>query len=185
MVGLTEFESCALATIREHQPCSAYEVRQVFARSTTPAWSGSTGSIYPAIERLLRRGLVQSETQEGDQRGRKNLKVTPEGEAAVLSWVMDLEPWVAKATPDPIRTRVSFLDALGTDLQRAAFFARAEALTTDMLLELKLHLEAEGPWSRCERAAGLGALYQLEARLNWLGDARQIFEAAPAESQLL
>ena len=177
---LTEFETCTLATIREHQPCSAYEVRQVFARSSTPEWSGSTGSIYPVVERLLRRGLVRVEAQPGDGRGRRNLTVTADGETAVLAWIGDLEPWAAKATPDPIRTRVSFLDQLGSDSDRAAFFARAETLTEAMAQELRMAAATQPSSSRCESIAATGALYQLEGRLRWLREARKVFAAASA-----
>jgi len=167
-IGITELEHCTLATIRLHQPCSAYAVRQVFARSSTPEWSGSTGAIYPVIKRLLRRGLIEVEPQPDDPRGRRDLRVTPPGEQAVRVWIIDLEPWAAKATPDPIRTRVSFLDQLASDDERIVFLKEAEELTETMLEELRRTVEAVRAVHAAEYLAGRGAIHQLEARLKWL-----------------
>jgi DNA-binding PadR family transcriptional regulator len=175
--GLTEFESCVLATVRQHAPCSAYEVRQIFAQSSTPSWSGSSGSVYPAVERLRRQGFVDGAAEAGDRRGRKNLTVTPAGEHAIKSWIATLEPWTAKATPDPIRTRTSFLEQLTSDSERVDFLVRAEMLTKKMLGDLKLELGADPEGSRAEYAAGLGAIYQLEARLKWLRKVRRLVQA--------
>jgi DNA-binding PadR family transcriptional regulator len=171
-IDITEFESCTLAAIQQHQPCSAYAVRQVFARSTTPEWSGTTGSIYPAIARLLKRGLITVESQAGDRRGRKNLTVTQQGAQAVRAWLTNLQPWTAKATPDPIRTRVSFLDRLASDAERIVFLKEAEALTKEALKELNVTVEALKDTQTTEYLAGLGAIAQVGARLTWLREVR-------------
>src|SRR6267154_486894 len=108
----TELESCTLGVIFRHQPCSTYEVRRVFRRSPTPEWSASAGSIYPVIERLLRLNFVRAVSQASDSRGRRDLTVTKKGTRALQKWILNLEPWVARPTPDPIRTRVYFLASL-------------------------------------------------------------------------
>lgn len=167
-VDITEFESCTLATIRQHEPCSAYAIRQVFARSTTPEWSGTTGSVYPAIARLLKRGLITADPRAGDRRGRRDLRVTRQGAQAVLNWLTALEPRTAKAAPDPIRTRISFLDQLDSDGARIALLERAETLTEAALNELDIRLEALKSSQPTEYLAGLGAAAEVGARLTWL-----------------
>jgi DNA-binding PadR family transcriptional regulator len=177
-IGTTELENCTLAMIGQHQPCSAYAVRQAIAHSPTPEWSGSTGSIYPVVERLLRLGLIEAEPQKGDSRGRRNLKITPAGEQAVRAWIADLEPWAAKATPDPIRTRVSFLGQLPSDAERAVFLALAVRLTENALVELKPAVEAMKAVHALEYLAGRGAIHQLRARLRWLRDMLAFYDGA-------
>lgn len=174
-IGITELEHCTLAEIRHLQPCSAYAVRQVFARSATPEWSGSTGAIYPVIKRLLERRLIEVEPQAGDPRGRRNLRVTAEGERAIHEWILGLEPWAARVTPDPIRTRVSYLGQLSSD-ERIAFLREAEALTEKMLDELRGWVEAAKAVHMYEYLAGRGGLHQLEARLAWLREVCAFFE---------
>ncbi|MGH7023702.1 MAG: PadR family transcriptional regulator [Caulobacteraceae bacterium] len=177
-IAITELENCTLATIRRDQPCSAYEVRQVFARSSTPNWSGSTGAIYPVIKRLLGRGLIRVEPQAGDRRARQNLTVTDEGEQAVRAWVTTIEPWASHATPDPIRTRVSYLGQLASNAQRIAFVKHAYAATERTLKDLRHEVDALKAGPSPEFLAGLGALRQLEARLVWLREAASLYEAA-------
>lgn len=178
-IGITELEHCTMANIRRHQPCSAYAVRQVFARSSTPEWSGSTGAVYPVIDRLVRRGLIEAKPQAGDPRGARSLTITPEGDAVVRDWITGLEPWMAKATPDPIRTRVSHLDHLASDGERIAFLEAAARLTEDMLKELEGVLESLKAVDTVEYLAGRGAVHQLQARRMWLRELIEFYAGAP------
>lgn len=171
---LTELESCTLSVIRRSQPCSTYEVRQVFACSTTPEWSGSTGSVYPVIRRLLKLNLIRAKSAAGNRRGRSNLTVTREGERAINRWIASLEPWAAEATPDPIRTRIGFLGHLPSNAARATFVSRAEKLTQEAIQRLRVLAKADLEADRAEYVVTLGALYQLEARLKWLKRARKV-----------
>ena len=59
-VPLTELEATVLGELSIQQPCTAYAIRRAFAQSPTPTWSGSAGTIYPVLERLLRRKLVRA-----------------------------------------------------------------------------------------------------------------------------
>lgn len=179
---LTELENCALSVILRCQPCSTYEVRQVFAHSTTPEWSSSTGSIYPVIRRLLRLNLIRAKSAAGDRRGRSNLTVTREGERAINRWIASLEPWIAEATPDPIRTRIGFLGHLPTNAARATFVSRAEKLTEEAIQRLRVLAKADLAADKAEYIVTLGALYQLEARLTWLKKARKALGIAARPS---
>jgi DNA-binding PadR family transcriptional regulator len=169
---LTELENCTLSAIRHQQPCSTYAVRQMFAQSPTPDWRGGAGSIYPVVERLMRLGLVEAEADDEDRRHRKSLRVTPAGDHAIAAWISNLEPWHAKPTPDPLRTRIGFLGQLASDAERTAFFDAAETLTRQTMLELSALAETERAAGEIEHVSTLGAVYQLEARLKWLGEAR-------------
>jgi DNA-binding PadR family transcriptional regulator len=177
---LTELESCTLSAIRHQQPCSTYAVRQMFAESPTPDWRGGAGSIYPVVERLMRLGLVEAEADEEDRRHRKSLRVTSAGERAIVNWITALEPWTAKSTPDPLRTRVGFLGQLASDAERSAFFDSAESLTRQAMLDLRALAETERAAGDRDHVSTLGAVYQLEARLRWLGEARSVWVGQPA-----
>ncbi len=137
-----------------------------------PEWRDSTGSIYPAIERLVSRGLISVSPRAGDRRGRRDLSVTLSGADAVRSWLVNLDPCEAKVSPDPIRTRVSFLDQLVSNSERVAVVAEAEALTQASLTELRCEVEALKATHTSEYLAGLGTVRQFEARRSWLEDVR-------------
>jgi len=170
---LTELETCTVGVIRQFQPCSTYLVRQAFARSPTVEWSASAGSIYPVIERLLRLKLVKAERRNGDSRGRRDLTVTKAGEQAIRDWIARLELREAAPTPDPIRSRMHFLLFLKSGSERKAFILRAEELTRQAILETRKFLAAERRNSELDYLASSGGLFQLEARLKWLGKLRR------------
>ena len=171
--NLTELEICALGVIRQFQPCSTYRVRQAFARSTTAEWSASAGSLYPVVERLLRLRLVKARRRNGDSRGRRDLTVTKSGDRAIRRWMAGLELREAGPTPDPIRSRMHFILFLKPGRERKAFLLRAEELTRQAILETRKFLAAERRNSELDYLASSGGLFQLEARLKWLGKLRR------------
>jgi DNA-binding PadR family transcriptional regulator len=175
--GLTELESCTLGVIGQRQPCSTYQVRQVFLRSTTPAWSGSAGAIYPVMERLIALGLVRVEGLKGDRRGRRNLSLTAAGRRAFSAWATTLEPGMGHATPDPIRTRATFFDLVDSPKEQSRFFARAEALTRDAIRTQQALVESDRRAGRLgDYVSSLGGLHQLEGRLKWLRKVRALLK---------
>ena len=55
--ALSEIEACVLALVSVDGPATPYAIRKVFLNSPNPQWSGSAGTIYPLIGRLLRRKI--------------------------------------------------------------------------------------------------------------------------------
>ena len=172
---MTELDQCILAVIWRQQPVTAYGVRSHFAGSPTPAWSSSTGSIYPAIKRLEALGLVQA-SAPGDGRGRRLLGLTARGEAALRDWLSTLQPGEGAPAADPIRTKAHFLDALSQGEARA-FLDRAVAETQAATARLEAVVAGfADPGRLGERLGAVGGLYELRARLEWLSLVRRELE---------
>lgn len=93
----TTFE--ALLGILSLGPATGYEVRRRIERSIGNFWSESFGQIYPALNKLLKQGLV-SATEEG-KKGRKIYSLTPLGRER-------LEQWLA-IPPQPTKPRNELL----------------------------------------------------------------------------
>ena len=111
--GLTEVEGCALGVVWQRGPCTAYEVRMEFAISSTPRWSASAGSIYPALKRLLERKLVAAEAEDWGPRSKTRFAITRRGIALLHRWIgPPFSAGIAGPTFDPIRTRSCFLGAM-------------------------------------------------------------------------
>lgn len=171
---LTELESTVLGVIARDGPVSTYDVRKVFARSLTPRWSSSTGSIYPAIQRLIAFGAIEASDTLGT-RGRQDLTVTEAGLIILRSWLTTLDDGVASATPDPIRTRVAFLGLL-TKSEKTAFVNEALRTTETALLAAQAHVaERLGEEQRTAKLAALGLVIQLRGRREWLQILRDEF----------
>jgi len=152
---LSEIEGCVLGLLSVEGPATPYAIRKVFLQSPNPQWSGSAGTIYPLIERLLRRKLIRSKLCLTGKRRGQRISVTAPGSRALKQWLSVAIPeWVAGVPPDPLRTRVRFLGAI-SDTQQRAFLQNAHQRT-----QAHLHMvEAD-----CERKRGKGGLQYLMAR---------------------
>lgn len=164
----TELESCALGIVWAWGPCTAYVIRKVFLDSLSPYWSGSAGAIYPLVARLEARGLIEARVEARGARSRKELTITPDGLAALRSWLLPLPEWTGFVPVDPVRTRMFFLSALSPEEQEA-FLAGAEARARAGMEALRAehaeHRRKEEIW---EARATRGALLVQEARIEWL-----------------
>ena len=166
---LTELESTALAVVAQSGPCTTYALRKAFARSVTAQWSASAGTLYPVIARLNRLKFVTAQRRADDGRGSQVLAATAAGRARVASWVMALGPAEADSVPDPVRTRLHFLELLPPS-RRAHFLKQALKLTDAAIVRTRAFLAEERANSEFDYLASLGGLYQLQARRKWLSE---------------
>lgn len=129
--ALSEHESLTLAMIARFQPTTVYQVRKLLNESPTTSFSTSPGKMYPIIERLRARGLIEAQRVDGDGRKTERFTVTKEGRAAVKAWVKAIRP-VYLLPEDPLRTHAGFADMLGK-VERAKW-------RTDLLAALQAKL---------------------------------------------
>ncbi|QIL03038.1 PadR family transcriptional regulator [Sphingomonas sinipercae] len=176
--SLTELEGVILGIVWSRQPCSAYVVVKRFQRSTTWGWSSSTGAIYPAIRRLITRGLLDGEPEARTGRKAIELSLTAEGLHSLRDWIDGLADEMASAGIDPIRSRANYLAALEPDA-REAFICRAERITRARLRVVEQNppdLNARDNWTL--EAANVGVALALKARLQWLKELRRLMRQA-------
>lgn len=165
----SELEGAALGIVYALGPLSPYAVLAEFARSPSSYWSASAGSVYPVIQRLVRRGLVSVKRRSRGSRSAGTCTITARGKRALVRWIGP--PWtfpVEATTFDPIRTRVSFLAALRPAM-RVRFLREAEARLREELRRVRAIVEAERRrgdlW---ESLATLGNLEELRGRIRWV-----------------
>lgn len=165
---MTELDSTVLAIIGQQGPLSAYDIRKVFAQSLTPAWSSSPGAIYPSVQRLAALGLV-AQTDPHGARSRQHLTITARGRKALTLWLTRLDPEIASPTPDPIRTRLYFLELLDP-AQREQLIADAIEHTSAAIATAQQRLKERGEQrvDKLQLCAGEGVVYELKARRRWL-----------------
>jgi len=79
------------------EPLHGYHVRQRFEAMLGGTWEVNIGSVYQALQRLERDGLVQATGERGD-RGKQAYRLTEAGEAAYRDWldVPEEEPQVLR-----------------------------------------------------------------------------------------
>jgi DNA-binding PadR family transcriptional regulator len=177
MAKLTDVEGCALGVVWQRGPCTAYEVRREFAISSTPRWSASAGSIYPAVQRLLAKKLVRAEASDWGPREKTRFRVTPAGTAHLRQWI---GPPFARALCgpafDPLRTRSCFLGAMPR-AARIKWAREATRETRAALAELR-RVHAVPQVDVFEASSLRGSILELEARLVWLGELVRLAQRA-------
>src|SRR5579872_6366815 len=138
---LSEIEACVLALVFVDGPATPYAIRKVFLDSPSPQWSGSAGTIYPLIGRLLRRKLIRSKVRLTGKRRGHQISLTTAGSQAVGLWLsLPIPEWVAGVPPDPLRTRVRFFEAISRN-QQTAFLQNANQQTQAHLRAVKADCE--------------------------------------------
>ena len=177
MVELTRLENHVLALIRKWQPTTAYFVRKSLADTLASNISDSPGSVYPAIERLKRQGLIAAEAASRGRQSTEHLTCTSTGESAVLRWLTRVDP--SDLMPeDPLRTRIRFAELLS-----------AEELHT-WLSELRVALLGIGEGLDLGAVAGAAtpralefehAMFVNSARLAWVNSAMAAVSHATAQ----
>jgi PadR family transcriptional regulator, regulatory protein AphA len=85
---LTGFEQVLLGMV-SLQPSTGYDLKRRFATTPLGVYQPSSGALYPALERLERRGLLASEglPQAEHGRPRRRYRLTDDGSQAHLDWV--------------------------------------------------------------------------------------------------
>jgi PadR family transcriptional regulator AphA len=126
---LTSFEHVLLGMI-SIQPSSGYDLKRRFATSPMGVYQPSSGALYPALERLERRGLVRSEALRPAAGGRPRqvYRLTADGRQAHIGWIRE-----------PVRPETVAQD-LGMHLLR--FVMMADVLPQDEVLEFLASLRA-------------------------------------------
>lgn len=71
-----------------HEPCSGYSLRRQFNATPASVYQPSPGALYPALRRLVSRGLLSVDDRVSAGRRRLRLyQVTEAGRAAHLDWL--------------------------------------------------------------------------------------------------
>jgi DNA-binding PadR family transcriptional regulator len=165
---LSEIEACVLALVSVDGPATPYAIRKVFRDSPSPQWSGSAGTIYPLIERLLRRKLIRSKVSLTGKRRGYQISLTAAGALALRRWLsVPVPEWVAGVPPDPLRTRVRFLGALNATQQRA-FLQDAHQRTQAHLRVLEGDCRRKKAKGGFQYIMARGALLSMQSRCAFL-----------------
>lgn len=97
-------------------PKSGYDIKRCMAISTSHFYQASFGSIYPALERMRKEGLVKATREDGSGRLRRVYEILPEGKAAFLEWLSS--PLDIAKGPSFLLARLFFLGCLSRGKSR-------------------------------------------------------------------
>lgn len=138
---LTELEGAILGAIKQLGAATGYRLRRVFLASSSLEWSGSAGSIYPAIRRLAEANYISAGAAR-DRRGSREFALTVKGERGIVAWLSDVDRAIGPGL-DPFRSRAGLWFTL-PQRQRAKLAKSLADATRARCRELKLKLTHMG-----------------------------------------
>lgn len=134
----------ALLGLLHQKPQSGYDLRKIFANTPMGTFSDSPGAIYPALQRLEKRGLVRSRIQNSSSlRRRRIFRPTASGKRAFKAWQtkpISSEDVIHRV--DELMLRFSFMDQTAGTAAGAKFL---KALARELRLyvpTLRQYLQA-------------------------------------------
>jgi DNA-binding PadR family transcriptional regulator len=131
--SLTDLEGTIVSTLLRWPGESAYFVRQAFINSPSRFWSGSGGSIYPAIKRLEARGVLVSHPRKVGRKKSIGYELSDYGRSICLAWVGD--PVRACDTGfDPFRLRLANLAFMSRTDQRRTLLAWRDEINASFVI---------------------------------------------------
>ncbi len=168
-LSLSELEGAVLSMVWRDGPVTPYALRKLAHESRSPQLSTSAGSMYPLVERLVERGLIDGEAFIQGKREGTAYRITKIGLAELRAWIAAPANTVASgALVDPIRTRLMMLNALPRQKQREVIENLRRALEDDLEDVMAKREEFELLDDPHALAAWRGDLLVQRARLKWL-----------------
>jgi len=150
-----------------------YELVRRFDDRVGPAWRLNPSAVYPALDQLERRGLIESGPRRGGTRRSPRIvyAATPAGAAALEGWLA-----TPKAQPEPLRAELYLRLAFAQRRHQAALAAQLDAHASACNELLTRYPRA----THAPAALGGGTLLdaavvaRLRAELAWLAQAREM-----------
>jgi PadR family transcriptional regulator AphA len=142
---LTSVEHVLLGMIST-QPSSGYDLKRRFATTPIGVYQPSSGTLYPALDRLERRGLLSSEPLRAIRGpARRVYRLTADGHTAHIAWVR--EPVVPETVVQDLGMHLLrfalMVDVLPED-EVTAFLASLRAALAGFVTSLERYLAGPG-----------------------------------------
>jgi DNA-binding PadR family transcriptional regulator len=169
----------ALVVAGGNQQLTGYRLATLVKRRLGPAWRGSPRSVYKALERLEKEGLVLGHTGRG---GRATIYSATERGEVVLA------QWMASAAREPMRLDLPAKIAVSRPEDAPRLLRALDDYELECFERLKRSSDAEvqlGSWAGLAMNLALAALDEgLQAELRWVTLARRWIEDYPSQAGL-
>ena len=145
MRRLTNLELLLLALLQP-RPASGYALRKSFTTTPLGHYSDSPGSIYPALQRLRRRGLVRPLPQQPANGRRAQLfTTTPKGLNELRAWLKcPITSDEVQHDPQGLMLRFVFCAQFFGNGSARAFVLQLGTRLHETILELESYLRGPG-----------------------------------------
>ena len=158
----------ALLGLVQEEPRSGYALRKVFETTPMGTFSSSPGSIYPALKKLAKAGMIE---QRSPVPGGKDLfHITPLGVRNIRAWLTaPVTKSEVASSVDLALLKFAFLPSIDDAQVTLTFLNGFKSAIAEQIADLKAYLSSpEGKTvSQHGRLAVENGLMGYEAHLNW------------------
>lgn len=176
----TPLDYALLGLLHQH-PMSGYDLRRILETTALGNYSSSPGSIYPALRRLERLGLVEGRVDRAESlRPRKMFRPTPRGQSEMRRWLsQEIAPDDVARDMDGLMLRFAYLGLLDRPTATLRFLEQMEEGVQEYLGELKNQLATFPPRASIQSRLALAAgIEGYRAYLRWARKAKTHFKEA-------
>lgn len=168
----------ALIGLVQEEPRSGYALRKVFETTPMGTFSSSPGSIYPALKKLVKAGVLEHRPLASG--GKKLFHITQQGVREMKAWL--IAPVTAEEVAGSIDLallRFAFLQNIEEIEATRNFLASFKAAVRDQIETLQAFLSSpeSNELSRHGRLAVENGLRGFQAQLEWATDAAREFSS--------
>jgi DNA-binding PadR family transcriptional regulator len=135
----------AILGLLQRGPLSGYRIRKIFETTALGHYSGSPGTIYPALKRLQRLNLIHHMIRSNDSsRSQKLFHIKPKGTKVLVEWlVKPIEREDVTKRISQLLLRFAFMDNLISKVQKTYFLKSFIKETRDYIQQLEQNYNLE------------------------------------------
>jgi DNA-binding PadR family transcriptional regulator len=174
----------ALLGLLQQEPRSGYDLRKIFASTPMGTFSDSPGAIYPALQRLQKRGLISGKVHPSSGLRRRRLfRPTSSGKRAFKAWqtrAITSDDVIHRV--DELMLRFSFMDETAKSAQAMRFLKALSRELAAYIPNLRKFLKVQAaamPLSG--RLALESGIRSYETLLGWARSALAIYRRRKKE----
>ncbi len=136
----------AVLGLLQQEPRSGYDLRKIFANTPMGTFSDSPGAIYPALQRLAKRGYVRSQIeQSAGLRRRRLFRPTASGKRAFKAWqTKSIVREDVIYGVDELMLRFSFMDETASTAEARRFLKELKSELSGYIPALRKYLAKHG-----------------------------------------
>ena len=132
----------AILGLIQDQPLSGYRIRKLFEETALGNYSSSPGTIYPALKRLERLGLVGKRVISGTKKS--HFQITAKGISILKKWfVKPIEKEDVEKKIDELLLRFAFMETLVEKERKIIFLTSFKDRLKIYIKELKKYYAQE------------------------------------------
>lgn len=133
----------AILGLIQDNSLSGYAIRKMFEETALGSYSSSPGTIYPALKRLQKGGLVEKISQIDS--AKSSFKITQQGLLILKSWFLKpIEKVDVEKKINELLLRFGFMESLIDKQQRIHFLISFQEELIKYISELETYYKSEG-----------------------------------------